>query len=141
LGGKTKWWGSNQVATLIEAAILSYTSNRSDATLQALDSALVQDNVLVPVSAEVTAIGTGNYDVPVICIKTSAGDGAIPAFTSIEQLLKWKPEGCKYVTMTGKSLLEMAIEMPVVAEIVVNVEGSPRGVIPRSEFGRLIAQH
>jgi hypothetical protein len=125
------------VATLIESAIASYTSNRSDTALRALDLAIVQDEVLVPVSSEAET-ETGHLEIPVICLKTTAGDGAIPAFTTIDQLFKWRPEGCKYVTLTGRALLEMATTMPKISRIVINVDGSPRGAIPRSEFARLI---
>jgi hypothetical protein len=124
----------------IEAAIAIYATNRSEAALEALDLALVQGEFLIPVTADVTAIEDGIYDVPAICMRTSTGEGAIPAFTTIDQLLKWKPEGSKYTTLTGRSLLEMAIRMPEISQIVVNVDGSPRGAIPRSEFKRLSTQ-
>jgi hypothetical protein len=128
------------VTNPVEAAIATYASNPGEAALGALDLALVQGEFLIPVSAEVTAIEEGVYDVPAICIRTNRGEGAIPAFTTIGQLLKWKPESSKYTTLTGRSLFQMAIRMPEIAQIVVNVDGSPRGVIPRSEFERLSAQ-
>jgi hypothetical protein len=123
----------------IEAAIEVYCTSRSDSALLALDMALVRNSVLVPTSTELTEIETGGYEVPVICMRTTAGDGAIPAFTTLEQLLKWQPEGCKYIEVNGKALLQMAIGMPEISRIVINVDGAPRGVIPRSEFERLVA--
>lgn len=122
----------------IEAVIERYSASRSDDALRGLDAALVQDSFLIPVSREVARTRIGSYDIPVICMKTKAGDGAIPAFTTIDQLLNWKPEGCKYVTLTGKALLEMALGMAAISQIVINVDGTPRGAIPRSEFKRLL---
>lgn len=123
----------------IESAIVNYSTSRSEDTFGALDRALVQNSIFVPVSADVTEISKNNFDIPVICLRTSASDGAIPAFTTVDQLLNWKPEGCKYVTITGKALLEMALGMPGISEIVINVNGAPRGAIPQSEFKRLVA--
>lgn len=123
----------------IESAIAHYSTNRSEEALQALDIALVRNSVLVPISEDVTETKKGIFDIPVICLKTSTGDGAIPAFTTVDQLMNWKPQGCKYVTVTGKSLLEMALGMPEISEIVINVDGAPRGAIPQWEFKRLIA--
>jgi len=93
----------------------------------------------VPVSAEVTEIDVHKYDIPVICEKTKSGDGVVPAFTAVEQMLVWKPGGCKYVTVSGKSLIEMADRMEGISEIMVNPGGVPRGSIPRSEFKRLLS--
>jgi SseB protein N-terminal domain len=123
----------------IESAIARYSTSRSENTLGALERALIQNSILVPVLADVTKTAKVNFDIPVICLRTSAGDGAIPAFTTVDQLLNWKPEGCKYVTLSGKALLEMALGMPEISEIVINVNGAPRGAIPQSEFKRLVA--
>lgn len=123
----------------IESAIAHYSANRSGESLGALDTALVRNSLLVPVSEDVTETKRQSFDIPVICLRTRAGDGAIPAFTTVDQLMNWKPEGCKYVTLTGKSLFEMALGMPEISEIVINVNGAPRGAIPHSEFKRLIA--
>ena len=123
----------------IEDAISFYSATRSASALEALELALLRNDVLVPTSEVVKDLGDNRYDVPVVCLKTRAGDGAIPAFTTINHLLDWKPEGCKYVILTGKLLLEMALGMPEISEIVINVDGTPRGAIPRSEFERLIA--
>lgn len=123
----------------IESAIAHYSINPSEDALGALDRALVQNSILVPVLVDATETRKGSFNIPVICLRTTAGDGAIPAFTTVDQLMNWKPEGCKYVTLTGKSLLEMALGMPEISEIVINVNGVPRGAIPQSEFKRLVA--
>jgi hypothetical protein len=76
--------------------------------------------------------------VPVICIKNESGEGAIPAFTSMEHLLNWKRDGCLYITITGRVLLEMAINMSDVAEIQINPYDAPRGRIPRVDFANIL---
>ncbi len=125
----------------IERAIYSYLETRSDTSLQALDRALIDGELLVPVSGEVLEKTNNVFDVAVICVRTSAGGGAIPAFTTIDQLLKWKPEGVEFVPFKVPALLEMALGMPEISEIAVNIEGVPRGLIPRSDFARLLVRN
>ena len=50
-----------------------------------------------------------------------------------------KSEGCKYVELAGRTLIQMALAMVEVDEVAVNPNGVPRGAIPRSEFERLRA--
>jgi len=127
------------MSSRVEAAISAYSANRTESLLADLDKALVDGEFLVPVSAEVTEISPGRYDVPVICLKTNTGDGAIPAFTTIGSLLHWKPEGSKYTTLAGSALIAMAENMTEISEILVNPGGTPRGTIPRVEFRRLLS--
>ncbi len=123
----------------VDDAIFAYLRERSEASLAALDAALVEERFHVPVSDPVKELAPGHYDVPVLCVKTDAGAGAIPAFTTVEHLLKWKPQGFKYTSLTGRALIAMAEGMPMIAEILVNPDDAPRGSIPRKDFKRMLA--
>ena len=79
------------------------------------------------------------YDIPVICVRTELGEGAIPAFAATSHLFKWKPQGCLYTSLTGRSLLSMAIGMEAISEILINPNDVPRGRIPRADFKRMLA--
>jgi hypothetical protein len=123
----------------IEEAISKYVQNRSDTQLRELDRALLEGNFYVPIGAVVRELRPGRFDVPAICIRTEAGLGALPVFTSLDHLREWTPQGCQYTELSGERLIRMAQDMPEVSEIVVNVAGVPRGRIPRSDFGRMLA--
>jgi SseB protein N-terminal domain len=123
----------------LDDAITAYTLDRSDASLLALQEAFVTEELHVPVSEPVEQVMRCQYDVPVICVRTETGAGAIPSFTAMEHLLKWKPQGCLYTSLTGRSLVAMAIQMPAISEILVNMADAPRGRIPRGDFVRMLA--
>lgn len=122
----------------LDDAIAAYTRSRSDLALKALDAAFMAEKLLVPVSEPVKELQPSRYDVPVICIRTETGAGAIPVFTAMEHLFKWKPKGCLYTSLTGRSLLTMAVGMDAISEILVNPNDVPRGQIPRSDFKRML---
>lgn len=123
----------------LEDAIRAYALDRTDAALSVLDLALIREPLHVPVSDIAEKLGPDRYDVPVICLRTESGSGAIPAFTTLDQLLLWEPAGPKYVTLTGAKLIAMADGMPEIDEIQVNPAGAPRGIVPRIEFSRLLS--
>lgn len=125
----------------LDDVIAAYARNQSDSALQTLHTAFMTEKVLVPVSEPVKDLGSSRYDVPVICIRTEAGAGAIPVFTAMEHLLRWKPKGCLYTSLTGRSLLAMALGMAAISEILVNPNDVPRGRIPRTDFERMLALH
>jgi hypothetical protein len=125
----------------VDDEIIAYLRDHSEARLAALDAAFVEETFHVPVSKPVKKLHVGRYDVPVICVRTEAGNGAVPAFTTVEHLLKWKPEGCLYTSITGRSLIAMAEGMPAISEILVNPNDIPRGRIPRSDFKRMLELH
>lgn len=83
------------MANRVDDAIVAYLRDRSETSLAALDSAFVDERFHVPISESVKELAPHRYDVPVLCVKTDAGMGAIPVFTTVEHLLKWKPQGCK----------------------------------------------
>jgi len=122
----------------LDDAIRAYADDPNGKSWTALETTVIETRLCVPVSGPVKEIAPGRYDVPVICLKTDAGEGAIPVFTSVEHLLKWKSQGCKYTTLSGRALIAMAINMEVVAEILVNPGDAPRGKIPRSDFKRML---
>lgn len=126
------------MAVYLDDAIRAYADDPSGKSWTVLEATVTETRFCVPVSESVKEIAPGRYDVPVICLKTDAGEGAIPAFTSVEHLLKWKPQGCKYTTLSGRALIAMAINMEVVSEILVNPGDVPRGKIPRSDFKRML---
>lgn len=123
----------------LEDAISVYLQNKTAASLRALDIALLAESLYVPVDGPVTELQNGNCDVPVICVKTESGGGAIPVFTGVGHLLKWKSAGASFVRLDGRKLLLMASGMPAIDCIVVNHCSSPRGRIPRSDFERMLA--
>lgn len=122
----------------VDDAIVAYLRDHSTTRLAALDVAFIEETFHVPVSKPVKESQIGRYDVPVICVWTEGGSGAIPAFTTVEHLLKWKPEGCLYTSLIGRSLIAMADEMSAISEILVNPNDIPRGRIPRSDFKRML---
>lgn len=123
----------------IDDAIITYVQDRSDTAFRALDMAFLTEKLHVPVSEPVKELGPGRYDVAVICMRTETGAGAIPVFTEIDHLFKWKPQGCLYTSLTGRSLLAMAISMEEISEILVNPNDVPRGRIPRTDFQAMLA--
>lgn len=123
----------------LDEAIMAYTQDQSDHVLQALHKVFLTENLHVPVSQPVKELQPGRYDVAAICVRTETGAGAIPVFTAIEHLYKWKPQGCLYTSLTGRSLLAMAVGMKAVSEILVNPNDVPRGRIPRADFARMLA--
>ena len=122
----------------LDDAIIAYTRNRCHALFTTMYKVFMNENLYVPVSEAVKEPQPGSYDVPVICIRTETGVGAIPVFTTMEHLLKWKPQGCLYTTLTGRSLIAMAIGMDDISEIHVNPKDAPRGQIPRADFEKML---
>lgn len=123
----------------VDEAIIEYLKGRSEAQLNELDHALLEEDFYVPIGAPVRELGPGQFDVPAVCVRTEAGLGAIPVFTGLEHLQEWKPQGYRYTTLSGRQLMRMAQGMPEVSEILINLSGAPRGSIPRSDFERLLA--
>jgi SseB protein N-terminal domain len=122
----------------IDDAIYAYLRGGDLVALDALYIALVEEKLSIPLLGPVKEVAPGRHDLPVLCIKTEDGGGAIPAFTSAEHLLEWKPEGCLHTEVVGRSLVAMAIGMSSISEIVINMNGVPRGSIPRSGFARML---
>jgi len=120
----------------MEEAIKAYAADQNPAARAELDSALIEEKFFVPIEGKATEIGPGKFNIPVQCVKTEKG-AAIPAFTTAEQLLAWKPQGCDYTSLAGAALMAMAAEMTEVSEILINPAGRPRGTIPRSDFERI----
>ena len=123
----------------LDDAIEAYTRDRTEASLLALQVTFMDERVHVLVAKPVEQLQPGQYDVPVICVRTETGEGAIPVFTAVEHLLKWKPQGCLHTSMTGRSLIAMATRMQVIKEILVNPNDAPRGRIPRDDFEKMLA--
>lgn len=123
----------------LESMIIAYARRRCDTTLLTLQRAFLAEKLCVPVSQPVKELEPGRYDVPVICLQTEDGVGAIPVFTEIEHLFKWKPQGCLYTSLSGRALINMATGMKSVGEILVNPGGTPRGRIPRTDFAQMLA--
>jgi hypothetical protein len=127
------------VNNLLDDLIAAYVQERSNPALTALYKAILTEKLEVPISEAVKELQSGRYDVPVVCVRTDTGAGAIPAFTTEAHLLKWKPQGCLYTTLTGRSLLAMAIGMEDISEVIINLGDAPRGRIPRADFERMLA--
>lgn len=123
----------------LDDAIFAFVREQSESARLALHMIFLDEDLYVPIAAEVAELQPGEYGVPVICIKTEAGAGALPAFTSVRHLLQWKPQGCLYTSTCGGSLIRMAVGMADVDEILVNPSAVPRGRIPRRDFQRMLA--
>jgi SseB protein N-terminal domain len=122
----------------LDQLIGAFVSDQSDQALRALHTAFLTEQLHIPVSEPVKELEPRRYDVPVICIRTATGAGAIPVFTSLEHLFEWKPQGCLYICVRGRALLTMAIGMSDIAEINVNPNGVPRGCLLREEFEKML---
>ncbi|MFG0274109.1 MAG: SseB family protein [Phycisphaerales bacterium] len=125
---------------VIDKAIAVYVHRPTDDALCAIYSALLAGSVIVPVSESPRELQSDCYDIPVICIRTQWGTRAIPVFTMVEHILRWKPEGCHYVTLAGRQLLLMAVDMLTIDEVVINPSGGPHGQIPRAAFSEILSR-
>ncbi len=123
----------------IEDAIVAFTNNRTPEQLQTLHRTFVKGTLVVPVFADVTEYTPTRWEIPIICLRRPDDTGSVPAFTSVEKLVEWKPEGVKFVELEGHQVISMAERMSQIAEIVVNAGLVPRGIIERSEFKGLLA--
>jgi len=124
-----------------EQAIVAFTEDRTPERQLTMERALLAGQFLVPIGDEDVKARGDRYRLPVRCFRTDEGLAAAPAFTSLERLFDWKPEGCRYVTLDGHKIIDMVFAMPEVEVIAVNPKGVPRGLIPREEFLRLLAMH
>lgn len=124
----------------IEVAIVSFSADRTDDNLSRLEHVLLAEQLILPVAGDVEEVTKDVWDVPAICLRLEDGSGALPTFTTVERLLTWEPEGCKFVSVTGRQVLGMARDMESVDQVTVNHSTAPRGAIPRSEFDRLLAE-
>jgi hypothetical protein len=77
----------------LDAEIAAYVQDQCDAALKALQAVFMVEKLLVPVSEPAKELEPGRYDVPVVCMRTEAGAGAIPVFTAMEDLFKWSLKG------------------------------------------------
>lgn len=123
----------------LDDAIFAFVREQSENARQALHELFLEEQLHVALSRQVTEVRPGEYDVPAICIRTETGAGALPAFTSVRRLLRWKPQGCLYTVLSGRSLIRMAAQMADVDEILANPGDVPRGRIPRGDFQRMLA--
>jgi len=122
----------------VDEAIVAYIQDRNDALFFEMYQVLLTESLYLPISEGPKEVCLGCLDVPVVCVRTETGAGAIPAFTSMEHLFKWKPQGCTYACITGRKLIEMAIGMSDISEISINYNDVPRGRIPREHFERML---
>lgn len=124
-----------------ERAIIAFTNERTPERMHDMDLALLAAEFIVPVSDEGVESRGNVHTVPVRCFVTEEGFRAAPAFTTVERLFDWKPEGSRYVTLIGHKLIDMAFGIAEIDVIAVNPKGVPRGLIPRGEFLRLLGLH
>lgn len=123
----------------IDKAIEDYLSDRSASALSELDAALVSEDFCVPVGEVVRELSPGKFDVPAVCTQTEDG-GALLAFSTLAHLQEWKPEGIEYTKLSGRSVITLARGIPAVSLILINPGSAPRGLIPRSDFDRMLAK-
>jgi hypothetical protein len=125
----------------VEQAITIFTEDRTEARFDAMQRALVDGEFLIPVSDEGVQSQLSVHSIPVICFTTDEGHAAAPAFTTLQRLLEWKPQGVKYVELEGHKLIEMVDGMAEIDLIAINPGGGPRGLIPREDFLRLLSMY
>jgi len=122
----------------LDAAIINFSKARSKEALVKLQYVFLTERLHVPIVEPAMEIQAGHYDIPIICIRNDVGQGSIPAFSTVEHILKWKPEGCLYASISGFALLQMALKMDQISEVVVNINSSPSGSIPRKDFHMML---
>jgi hypothetical protein len=127
------------VANKIDPSIEAFLDHRTDDAFTAMYRAFLDEVLCVPIGAPVKEPSPDVQDVPAICIRSESGTGILPTFTSVEHLLEWKPAGCLYVELHGRTIVKMANNMVDIDEIAVNVAGTPRGRIPRMHFAKMLA--
>lgn len=123
----------------LENIISAYTKKEPGAEFVSIYKVFLVENLCVPVSRPAHEIRAGVHDISCMCIRMSDGTGALPVFTTMDHLLQWKPGGCLYITLTGRSVVGMAIGMDSISEITINPGSAPRGRIPRADFARMLA--
>ncbi len=125
-------------ANRLDDAIIAYSRDRTDGALRSLHETFLSEKLHVPASEPARELQPGRFDIPVICLRTGSGAGAIPVFSTVEHLLKWRPQGCLYTSLTGRAVLEMASGMKEISEILVNPNDVPRGRIPQGDSERML---
>jgi hypothetical protein len=127
------------MSNAIDQAVLAFLQDPTDEQNAKLDRVILEGEFLVPVSGQAVQSGLRNSQVSVRCVEIDKGVGALPAFTDVKHLLAWKPEGCEYVLLAGRKLIAMAVGMPSISLIAFNLADEPRGMIPRSDFARMMS--
>jgi len=127
--------------TETERAIIAFTEERNAERQLAMNMALLSGEFVIPIGDEGIESRGDRHRVPVRCFRTEEGFAAAAAFTSVERLFDWKPEGSRYVSLLGHELIDMVFAMPEVDVIAVNPMGVPRGLILREDFLRLLSLH
>ena len=126
------------MSSSVDDAIANYVSDQSEAGMRALDNALMAAFFMVPLREKAREISPGKFDIPTVSIRTTDGS-VLPVFTSDDHMRAWKPEGGEYARLQGPALVRMVQDMPEIAAIIINIKSEPRGLIPRSDFARLLA--
>jgi|GEM_PF-7096292 len=103
---------------------------------------LAVTRLYIPVAAPLTELRPGAFDVPAVCVRGENGKGYLLAFSTVDNLRRWKPTHDQFVTFVGAQVAEMAKGMDDVDEIAVNVATpESRGNIPRADFEFLQLPH
>jgi hypothetical protein len=121
----------------IDDAINNHIDQQTAESLDRLYAAFLAGRVLIATDGDPTPLPAGATRVRAACIKNTNGQMCLPAFTSYEHFLEWKPEDPPSVEMSGFTLFQMASTMAV-EWIVVNHRGVPQGQFSRAEI-RLLA--
>lgn len=122
----------------LDEAIRAHVSDPNPLTLRALHLAFLNSTLIIPLAEPVKKLGRDRYDIPVLSIMDGERGGAVPAFTTLDHLYEWKPQGCLYTDLNGRSLLTMALGMTGILQVLVNPGGAPSGRIPRTDFSRML---
>jgi len=101
-----------------------------------LYEAYLKGGIVIPVGSDTSTRTDGGWEVDVICVTDSEGHPAAAIFTSEEALLRWRPDGPKYMVLPGREAFEFLSELAL-DRVYVN-PGSPTwGMLMRPEFEAL----
>jgi hypothetical protein len=125
-----------------EEAFRAHTEAFGLRTLMHLYHTLAVTPLYVPVTGPLTELRPGAFDVPAVCLRGEDGKGYLLAFTSFENLRRWKPSHEMHVTYNGVQVAQLATGMDDVEGIALN-HGSPdqRGHVPRADYEFLLFPH
>jgi len=111
--------------------------------LHELHKELLTSSLLIPTTSEIESLEPGGWltlsldlDVKILTARYSEGQIAMAAFTDIDALRSWRPEGNPYIALGGPDLFGIAASQGIAA-VLVNPAGPVGGEITRQEIKML----
>lgn len=114
--------------------------NDNPETRRTLYEAFLKSTLIIPIYGEIEGLPDDEWqvlskavDVGFMCGKDEQGRPILFAFTDVESLLTWKPQGCRYLGMDATGVFRLVISNGF-ASVVVNYKGPTGGVLTRGEI-------